>query len=312
MNLNFKKILKQKPFILAPMDDVTDIGFRKLCEKHNCSFTISELTSVDAFIREKVTPSRFEKGNLKLNCVQFFGKNSDTFVQAAKKLGDEADIIDVNFGCPSPSVTGNQAGSFLLKDPKNVGEIISKLVKNINKSITAKIRLGYDKATHLEIAKEIEDAGASLITVHGRTAKQKYSGKANWNAIREVHETLKIPVIGNGDIKNEEQIDEYLNSHCSGLMIGREAIGNPLLFEIFQYYYKNGKKLQIDDFKQKQKQLFLEYLEIIKNYEFHNKPLKIQRQAMWFMRGIWGAKDLRVKISKTCDIDEIIKYVQDF
>ena len=143
MKVNLKKIIKKNPFILAPIDAVTDISYRELWEKKGAAYTKTELSNAEAIIRGKTLISRYKKGNLKLNSVQLFGSQPEKFVLAAKKIGDEADIIDVNFGCPSTSVTNNESGSTLLKDPKNVGKIIEKLVKNINKPITAKIRLGY-------------------------------------------------------------------------------------------------------------------------------------------------------------------------
>lgn len=307
-----QKLIQKNPFLLAPMDAVTDLPFRELCEKLGASYTTSELTSIDALIRNKVNPTRYKKGNLKTNCVQLFGKNPDTFIEAAKKIENETDIIDVNFGCPSNTVTKNNAGAMLLKDPKNVGKIIEKLVKNTTLPITAKIRLGYQKTTYLKIAKEIEDAGAELITVHGRTAKQKYSGTANWDAIKELHEKLKIPVIGNGDIKQVEDIKKYLNSHCSALMIGRAAIGNPIIFKQFNHYHKTRKKLELDK-KTTQKKLFLQYIKKLKNIEPEQKnQIKIMHQAMWFFKGIEGAKELRIKLHKLKNINKIIEEIKKF
>lgn len=311
MKVNPAKLIKKNPFVLAPMDDVTDIAYRELCEKKGASYSTTELTSIDALVRGKVLKSRYEKGNLKVNSVQLFGSKPDVFVDAAKVVLDEADIIDVNFGCPSPVVTNNDSGAMLLKDPKNVGEIINKLVKNIDRPITAKIRLGYSKTTYNEVAKEIEDAGASLIAVHGRTAAQRYMGLANWDAISEIHSKLKIPVIGNGDIKSEDDIDKYLETHCEALMIGRAAIGNPLIFERFNYYLKHKEKMHIGDLKSKQKELFVEYIKLLDKYEMYNKPLKIQRQATWFMKGLDGAKKIRLQIQNTKNVNEIIGIIEN-
>ena len=234
--------LKEKPFMLAPMDEVTDIGFRKLCEDFGSSWTTTELTNVKAIIRDGVSKSRYEKSILKTNVIQLFGREPEDFLEAAKKVQSEADWFDINFGCPSTKVCGANCGSFLLKDPKNVYDIVKILVDNIDKPITAKIRLGYDKSNSLEIAKEVERAGASSIAIHGRTAKQKYSGEANWDEIKKIYRELKIPVIGNGDIKEIKQIDKYLNKYCDGIMIGRYAIGNPLIFKEFLEYYKKEYK----------------------------------------------------------------------
>ncbi len=310
-HINPKKLIKQNPFVLAPMDDVTDIAFRELCEQTGAAYSTTELTSIDALIRDKVFKSRYEKGNLKTNSVQLFGSNPDTFVKAAKYVQNEADIIDVNFGCPSATVTKNDAGSSLLKDPKNVSKIISNLVNEIDNPITAKIRLGYEKTNALEIAKEIEDAGAELIAVHGRTAKQKYTGKANWEEIEKIYSNLNIPVIGNGDVSKEEDIDDKLHSKCDALMIGRAAIGNPFIFQRFNYYNKNKKKLEFDP-KQKQKELFSEYLKKLDGREFANINLKISRQAMWFFKGIEGARELRTKLVHERDIEKIKEIIKKF
>lgn len=311
MKISPSKLIQKNPFVLAPMDDVTDIAFRELCEEQGASYSTTELTSVDALIRDKVFKSRYERGNLKVNSVQLFGSKPEIFIQAANKVENEADIIDVNFGCPSACVTANDAGSMLLKDPKNVGKIIEKLVKNTNKPITAKIRLGYKKTTYKEVAKEIEDAGAQVLAVHGRTAEQKYSGKANWDAIKEIWENSKIPIIGNGDIKEEEDIDKYQKKYADALMIGRAAIGNPFIFQRFNYYQKHKKKLEYD-IKQTQKKLFKEYISKLEGRTFRSLNVKVSRQATWFTKGIEGAKQLREKLVHERDIEKIKKIIDDF
>lgn len=312
MKTSPSKLIKKNPFLIAPMDDVTDISFRELCEKLGSSYSTTELTSVEALIRNKVHKSRYEKGNLKINSVQLFGNKPQSFVEAAKIVDNETDFIDVNFGCPSATVTGNDSGAMLLKDPKNVGEIINKLVKNIEKPITAKIRLGYEKTTYLEVAKQIEESGADLIAVHGRTAKQKYTGFANWDAIKEIYDKSNIPIIGNGDISKEKDIDKYLNSHSDALMIGRSAIGNPLIFEKFNYYYKNNKKLEFKNSKQKQKELFLQYLKQLEKHDQYRVERRIQRQAMWFMKGLEGVKELRKELQTTKDVEKIKEIIKKF
>ncbi|MDA3855917.1 MAG: tRNA-dihydrouridine synthase family protein [Candidatus Woesearchaeota archaeon] len=309
--IDLKKQVKRNPFLLAPMDNVTDICFRELCEKYGASYSTTELISVEALIRDKVPKYRYERGNLKINAVQLFGSNPESFALAIDKIKDEADIIDVNFGCPSSSVMSNDSGASLLKDPKNVYEIISALVENTNIPITAKIRLGYKKSSYLEIAKEIERAGAKLITVHGRTASQRYSGEANWDAIKEVYESLNIIVVGNGDIRDEEQITKYLESHCDALMIGRAAIGDPNIFTRFNHYYKTGKKLEFDK-KEIQKKTFEEYLEKVDKINFYKKDFKIKQQSMWFTKGVKGSKELRNEICSTKEVNEIIEKVRKF
>ena len=325
-NLNPKKLLTKIPFLLAPMDEVTDIGFRILCEEEGSAYGTTELTSVDALVRDKVMESRYKKENLKVNSIQLFGHNPQTFVDAAKKIQHEADFIDINFGCPSACVNSNDSGAILLKDPKNVRAIVEKLVKEIDRPITAKIRLGYERTTYLDVAKEVEDAGADMLAVHGRTAKQKYSGKANWDAIQEIYQKTDIFLCGNGDITNPEQIDEYLGTHADALMIGRGAIGNPKIFKDF-LEYKNNKnqflkkrnetnELSREDRdelkKQEQKEYFLRYLNHLKNITLQREVYRIQHQAMYFFKGIGGARELRQKLMQAKTIDEIMNIVEEF
>ena len=306
------QLIKKNPFILAPMDDVTDIAYRELCEEMGCSYSTTELTSVDALVRDKVYPARYCRGNLQFNSVQLFGSKPEVFVEAAQKVGDEADTIDVNFGCPSACVNANDAGAMLLKDPKNVGEIVEKLVKHVDKPITAKIRLGYKKTTYMDVAKKVEDAGADVLAVHGRTAEQKYTGRANWDAIQEIYSKIQTPLIGNGDISKEEDIDSYLGSHADALMVGRAAIGNPYLFKRFKHYFDTGKILEVEDQKELQKKLFQEYLSKFEDYEIRKSNQRIMRQAMWFFKGIPGVKELRKDIMQIKSSKEAIEYVKKF
>lgn len=306
------ELIKKNPFVLAPMDDVTDIAYRELAEELGSSYSTSELTSVDALVRDKVYPARYCRGNLKHNSVQLFGSNPDTFVEAAKKVDDQADSIDVNFGCPSATVNANDSGAMLLKDPKNVGDIVSKLVKHCDKPITAKIRLGYKTTTYKEVAKTIEDAGADVLAVHGRTAEQKYTGFANWDAIKEIYDNTTIPLIGNGDIKSSQDIDSYLKTHADALMVGRAAIGNPHIFKELNYYYKHGEKLEIEDKKALQKQLFKQYLLRFQDYEIVKANQRICRQAMWFFKGIEGVKELRKAIMASSNREEVLQLVEQF
>ena len=251
--------------------------------------------------------------NLKFNVVQIFGSKLDSFAKASKMLDEDldCDVIDINFGCPSSSVTSSNSGSILLKDPDNVYDIVKTVVDNTSKPVTAKIRLGYTMMTYLEIAREIERAGASLITVHGRTAKQKYSGVANWDAIKEIYESVNIPVVGNGDVRNPEVDVEKIGVYCDALMIGRAAIGNPFIFTEFLEYY-NNKKLMGFDRRKKQKELFKEYLKKLSCVEFNNSDVKIQTQSMCFMKGISGAKNLRSRIAQEKDVDVILKDIDEF
>ncbi len=304
-----KKIAKN-PFVLAPMDNVTDLAFRELAEKNGALYTVSELTSVEALIRENVPKYRYMRGNLKFNCVQLFGNDEKMFKHAIEKIENEVDMIDINFGCPSPSLINNFCGAYLLKKPEKIASIINSVVKSTSKPISAKIRLGYDKKEHIVISKIIEDSGADLITVHGRTAKQKYSGIADWNSIFQVKSNVNIPVIGNGDILKEDDILDKIGL-VDGIMIGRGAMGNSFIFKRLKYFMQKSKKLDYDR-KDIQKKDFDFYLKRLDEIDLYKKDLKVQMQAMWFFKGIEGAKDLRINICKDRNITNTMSVIKKF
>lgn len=296
-------MLEENPFILAPMHGITDLPFRELCEKEGACYTISELTSARALTETEFPKHFLKRGDLKTNCLQLFGSQPSDFVKAVKKVEDYIDIIDINLGCPSKDILKTGSGADLLDHPEKISNIIKELKKNTDKPITAKIRLGNRKINYLENAKEIEKAGASLLTIHGRTTKQGYSGKADWKAIKEIYNTLTIPVIGNGDITKEEDIN-LLGKYCDGLMIGRKSIGNPFIFKRLLNYYKHGKKLPPVT-KIKQKNLLEEYMKKLKDYRLPRETTKCRQQSMWFLSGFEGSRELRKQLSTAKTTKEI-------
>lgn len=295
----FLKKLKNNPLVLAPLDAYSDLSFREICEKY-CGYTVSEMVSSDALVREKVPKYRFERGELKFNVVQIFGSDAQTMAESTEFLEDEADAIDINFGCPSPRLSKNEQGSALLKNPEKIEEIVEKVVKTTKLPVSAKIRVGYNNYNHLEIAKKVEDANADLITVHGRTKKQGYSGEANWDKIFDIKDELRIPVIGNGDVKENRDLEKL--ERVDGLMIGRAAMGNPLIFEQIL-----NPKIQITF--DKQKILFQEYVSKLEYYNQVNlKSLKLQ--ACQFFKGFEKSKEFRINILKSKSLDDIKKVLK--
>jgi nifR3 family TIM-barrel protein len=233
-----------------------------------------------------------------------FGGRPDFLVKAAKIIEDTGcDIIDLNLGCPDPNVIKQGAGSALLKKPKKVGEIISKLVKAVKIPVTAKIRIDKNKEKTFELVKIIEESGASAVAVHGRTVSQGYSGKANWQIIKEIKQKLKIPVILSGDIFSKEDAEKALKeTKVDFLMLGRGCIGRPELFkEILQ-----GKSIT----PKEKINLFFEYCQLAEKYAL--KFADIKRQAMNFTKGIEKSAKLRNKIATTKNIQEIKKLINDF
>lgn len=285
--------------ILAPMANVTDPAFRLLSRKNGCGLTYTEMINANALVRGNkatIRKAQFHSDDRPLTG-QIFGAKLELISKATKILANDVDIIDINMGCPDKDVMKIGAGSSLMIKPKKIGDIIKVMKKSTDKPITAKIRLGLDK-NHINIlrnAKIIEEAGADAIAIHGRTTAQMYSGTADWEKIIEAKEELNIPLIGNGDITSFSQAQEKLKV-VDGVMIGRGAMGNPLIF--------NGEETN----QKKQIKLFLEYLKIAKEFNIHFEQKK--RQSMWFMKGFDGALNLRKELSQTKTIEDIYEILE--
>ena len=233
---------------LAPMAGITDLPFRLICKEKGAGLVYTEMVSAKALLYGD------EKTKLLLKtckeerplAVQIFGSDIESIAYASKYVSEFADIVDINMGCPAPKVVKNGDGSRLLLDLELVKQIVETAVKNSKVPVTVKIRKGWDEEhiVALEVAKIIEQAGASAITVHGRTRSQYYSGEADWEIIKKVKETVKIPVIGNGDLKCAEDVEKAFKfSNVDGVMIGRATLGNPWIFSQTLEYLKTGKKI---------------------------------------------------------------------
>ena len=250
--------------ILAPMAGITDGPFRRICKKYgNPGLVCNEMVSAKAIVYKddktlKMIKTDEEKRPISM---QIFGSDNDAMSYAAKYVSELADIVDINMGCPAPKVTKNGDGSKLLLDLEKAKDVIEAVVKNSKVPVTLKIRAGWDKDNIVaeEIAKIAETAGVSAITIHGRTRDEFYSGKADLEIIKKVKQAVNIPVIGNGDIKDEETACEmFEKTGVDGIMIGRASLGNPWLFEKIIHYLKTGEKLPDRPLKEK--------LELIKKH----------------------------------------------
>ena len=247
--LRIGNVTLENTYILGPMAGVTDLPFRLLCKEQGAGLLCMEMVSAKAILyNNKNTETLLEiHPDEQPVSLQFFGSDPQIMSEMAKRVEERPfDIMDINMGCPVPKVVKNGEGSALMKNPKLAHEIISAMVKAIKKPVTVKIRKGFDDncINAVEMAKIAEDAGAAAIAVHGRTREQYYSGKADWEIIRQVKEAVSIPVIGNGDVDSAKKAEALVKATgCDGIMIGRAVRGNPWIFREMNHYFATREEL---------------------------------------------------------------------
>ena len=246
--LKIGNIELENNILLAPMAGITDLPFRLICKQFGVGLVTTEMVSSKAILYDDSKTKKLMNttGEKRPISFQIFGSDNEAMAFASRYISSIADIIDINMGCPAPKVTKNGDGSKLLLDLEKAEEVIKSVVRNSKVPVTLKMRAGWDRE-HIvapELAKIAESAGISAITIHGRTRDEFYSGHADLDIIKKVKESVNIPVIGNGDIKDEKAAKEMLEkTGVDGIMIGRAALGNPWIFEKIIYYLKTGEKL---------------------------------------------------------------------
>ncbi len=299
---------------LAPMAGISNPAYMKIVEKMGCSYAITELISSEAIVRNNKKTLDMLAGYDTLNmpvALQLFGSNPDTLAKAAKVIEENGfKIIDLNFGCPVPKVAvRSEAGSALLKYPQKIKEIVSRVVSSVSIPVTVKIRSGWDfnSINAVEIAKICEEAGASLITIHARTRSQGYSGKADWNIIKEVKEAVNIPVIGNGDVTDIYKAKEMLDTTgCDMVMIGRAALGNPWIFNEVSKYLENGEIVSKPSYIDKIDMALEHLTNLCELKSERTAVLEIRNHIGWYLRNVPLGKEIKNKIFKETDINVII------
>ena len=299
---------------LAPMAGVTDLPFRVLCKEQGASLTCTEMiSSKGLFYNDKSTQELMQiASNERPTAIQIFGSDPEIMGYAAKIVSNTADIVDINMGCPAPKVVKNGDGSKLLLNPELIGKIVYEVVKNSEVPVTVKIRKGWDidHINAVQIAKIIEKNGASAITVHGRTRDEFYSGKADWNIIKQVKESVKIPVIANGDITSGELAKKcFEETKCDAIMIGRAALGNPWIFKEILEYLKNGKLINRPDINEIKKTIIKHTNMLVKLKGEYTAVREMRKHFSWYVKGIPGATEIRNTVNKIEDLTELIDYI---
>jgi len=295
--------------VLGPMAGVTDASFRTICRKHGCGFTYSEMVSAKAlYYNDKKTEQLILPQDDEMPyAVQIFGSDPEIMAWGAKKISDMnvCQVIDINMGCPVPKVANNGDGSALMKNPKLAGKIINAVCSATPMPVTVKIRKGWDdnNVNAVEIAQIAQSNGAKAIAVHGRTREQFYSGKADWDVIKSVKQSVSIPVIGNGDIfeySDVERMVEYTG--CDAVMIARGALGNPFIF--------SGEKPDTDTIID----TALYHMECIVKHKGEYIGIREARKHIsWYIKGFHGAAKAKnaVNCAETSDeIREILKFLK--
>ena len=317
MKLTIGNVTLDNNVVLAPMAGVTDLPFRILCREQGAGLICMEMVSAKAiYYNNRNTEQLMEIHPDEMPVsLQLFGSDADIIADMAKRIEEKPfAILDFNMGCPVPKVVNNGEGSALMQNPKLVEEILSKLVKAINKPVTVKFRKGFDDehVNAVEIAKIAEACGVAAVAVHGRTRQQYYSGKADWDIIRQVKEAVSIPVIGNGDVDSPQKAKAMLEeAGCDGIMIGRACQGNPWIFREIATYLETGQ-IPARPLPEEVREVVIRHAKLQLEYKGEYTGVREMRKHLsWYTAGYPGSARFRQMINSMERMDDLLASVDE-
>lgn len=316
--MNIGGFIPKNNVFLAPMAGVTDKAFRIICRQFDCGLVYTEMISSKGLtFNSAKTHAMLDIDDREAPAaVQIFGSEPDIMASTAELISanPKVSVIDINMGCPAPKIVKNNEGSALMKDIYLAEKIIKNVVKKSKKPVTVKFRKGWDETSinAVEFAKMAESAGAAAVTVHGRTRAQMYEGNADWDIIRKVKDSVKIPVIGNGDVVSPESAKRLLDeTKCDAIMIGRGSLGNPWIFKRTVHYLNTGELLSIPSFEDKIDMALL-HLSMAFEFKGYRGIIEMRKHIGWYLKGLKNATSVKDIINKINDKEEIEKVLKDY
>lgn len=315
--MNIGNVSLDNRVFLSPMAGVTDLPFRLICKQKGCGMLYTEMINAKALCyndenTKKMTKIEDEEHPI---AIQIFGSEPEYMGRATEILNSHSnEILDINMGCPAPKVIKNGDGSALMKNPKLAEEVMKAVVKNSTKPVTLKIRKGWDdnNINAVEIAKIAEQAGISALAIHGRTREQYYSGEADWDIIKEIKQSISIPVIGNGDVfEIEDAINLLEKTNCDAIMIGRGAQGNPWIFNRINHYMNTGEILPKPTAQEKINTA-IEHMKLaVEEHGEYVAVREMRKHIGWYIKGLKNSARYRDEINKLTDCEEVITKLKE-